>query len=294
MSYNTTYTPNTSYSPTTPRSTKPVYNSTGISNTYVANTTYINSPFDDDPTPPASNNYNNYNNDLEKNYSPSTSYGDNSSNNYNQNHSPIIAEKGLPGDAGNQTYAMEHISNNNTSGGGSYPYTNNRNNNNSNVGAYQNDNSNYYNGYDEDRPSLSNDTAPMRPYADMETSDGLTRSKSGVTRVKYGKQKSKCLPCFPCIHSTCGRVTCCFCLILLLGIIALVIVIFTVFKLPEINYQSMQSDPQFTINQGDTTLAVSLVANIQVKNPNPIGFKFEAIVATVSVQVVHPLERVIS
>jgi hypothetical protein len=40
-------------------------------------------------------------------------------------------------------------------------------------------------------------------------------------------------------------------------------------------------DPRFTINEGTTTLGVSFVANIQVKNPNPLGLNFESIVATV-------------
>ncbi|KAF9434485.1 hypothetical protein BGZ76_007920, partial [Entomortierella beljakovae] len=121
----------------------------------------------------------------------------------------------------------------------------------------------------------------MRPYADMETSEGLTRHKSGVTRVKYGKEKSKYLPCFPCIRSTCGRVTCCFCLFLLLVIIALVIVVFTVFKIPSVNYLGMEEQtPAFAYNEGNATFAVKFSADIEVKNPNPLGFNFESIIAT--------------
>ncbi|KAF9974332.1 hypothetical protein BGZ65_008792, partial [Modicella reniformis] len=270
-----TYFPTTTYSPSAPRSTKPVYNNT--SNTYAA-PTYISSPFDDNPIPPPANSNNNNNNSLEK--SP---YDDSYNPHYNQDHNTSMTEKGLAGGGGGgggggepaeQTHAV-HLSNqqNNPYSSQRDPY-NNQNNFSSDSHHHQrNDNPNYYNGYDEDRPSLSNDTAPMRPYADMETSEGLTRSKSGVTRVKYGKKKS-------CLHSTCGRVTCCCCLILLLGIIALAIVIFTMFKLPTVKYLDMEAEPQFTFNQGETMLAVSLVANIEVTNPNPIGFNFEAITAT--------------
>ncbi|KAF9114473.1 hypothetical protein BGX27_010703 [Mortierella sp. AM989] len=279
--------------PPTSRETKPVFTT--------ATPTYISSPFDDEPVLAHNNNNNNleksspYNNPYNPDYMPS-SYRANptspTSNNYNQSSfhstqehslSPSFTEKALPSTAavagaGGQTYAMQHLPNNNTS-----PYDNHQyNNHNNNHDSYYNNghDSNYYNGYDEDRPSLSNDTAPMRPYADMETSEGLTRQKSGVTRVKYGKEKSKYLPCFPCIRSTCGRVTCCLCLLILLVIIALAIVVFTVFKLPKVNYLGMESDPQFQFNQGDTTLGVKFVANIAVENPNPIGFKFESIVAT--------------
>ncbi|KAF9080824.1 hypothetical protein BGX29_004242 [Mortierella sp. GBA35] len=212
--------------------------------------------------------------------------------------SPSFTEKKLPGGAdvggaavagGGQTYAMQHLNNSNdsysTNTNPNHPYNqytfNSNNHNNSNNNGYENSHPSYYNGYDEDRPSLSNDTAPMRPYSDLETSDGLTRGKSGVTRVKYGKkEKSKYLPCFPCIRSTCGRFTCCFCLLLLLAIIALAIVIVTVFKLPKVDFKGLDGEPQFTYNQGQTTFAVSLSANIEVQNPNPIGFNFESITAT--------------
>ncbi|KAF9342430.1 hypothetical protein BGX26_007536, partial [Mortierella sp. AD094] len=289
-------------SPPAPRETKPSYTNTASSNTFVnAAPTYISSPFDDEPLPahtPATNTT--YNNPYNPDYMPSTyrshsnSNSPPTSNNYNQSPfhstqehslSPGFTEKALPGAivggaAAEQTYAMQHLSNNNNNHNNfqNNPYDNNNYNYNTNRESYRSNN--YYNGYDEDRPSLSNDTAPMRPYSDMETSDGLTRSKSGVTRVKYGKEKSKYLPCFPCIRSTCGRVTCCLCLFLLLVIIALVIVVFTVFKLPTVNYLGMTTDPQFQFNQGNTTLAVNFVAQIQVINPNPLGFNFESIVAT--------------
>lgn len=213
--------------------------------------------------------------------------------------SPSFKEKSLAGgaaigagaaEAGGQTYAMQHLNqndsynyNNNNGGGqgGGYPFGSNNPNAANSSNNYAQANPHYYNGYDEERPSLSNDTSPMRPYNDAEAG-GLTRGKSGVTRLKYGKEKSKYLPCFPCIRSTCGRFTCCFCLILLLGIIALVIVIFTVFKLPKVEFKGMDGQPAFTYNQGGSTFAVNLTANIEVQNPNPIGFNFESITATVS------------
>ncbi|KAI1311574.1 hypothetical protein EDD11_003426 [Mortierella claussenii] len=313
------YTPPSTYSsggaPVAPRSTKPSSNN----NTFVSTTpTYISSPFDDDPVDTHEKNHSNnatpYNPDYMS--SPYTHSNSNSPNySHSQTHeyalSPSFTEKGLAtgaavgggtaaaGGLGGQTYAMQHLNGNHPTNAydpyhdnnqqqlnshqfsNDAAYNNNSYNNSRESYGYNQSNPNYYNGYDEDRPSLSNDTAPMRPHTDMETSDGLTRSKSGVTRVKYGqKEKSKYLPCFPCIRSTCGRVTCCCCLFLLLIIIALVIVVFVVFKLPTVNYLGMQSDPQFAFNQGNTTLQVQLVANIEVKNPNPIGFKFESIVAT--------------
>ncbi|KAF9916506.1 hypothetical protein BX616_003580 [Lobosporangium transversale] len=273
------YVPASSYSPSVPYSTKP---SSG--NTFITTTpTYISSPFDDDPVVP------NNNNSYEKTTPYNPDYMPNTSQTNEHALSPSFTEKNLAAGAGagvGQTYAMHHL---NTQQNNSYdPYGNNLNNqsyasyNSNNRESYGYDNNNnYYNGYDEERPSLSNDTAPMRPYADMETSEGLTRHKSGVTRVKYGKkEKSKCLPCFPCIRSTCGRITCCFCIILLLLIIALVVVVFTLFKVPTVNYKGMQAEPQFLFNQGGTTLQVQFAADIEVTNPNPLGFKFESIVAT--------------
>ncbi|KAI7818044.1 hypothetical protein BC939DRAFT_464150 [Gamsiella multidivaricata] len=267
------YAPSTTYAPTKPHYT----NSPSSANAYVAHApTYIDSPFDDEPVPPANSHEKSpYDNPYNPDYMPS-SYKSNTNsatlnNNYTQEHalSPSFSEKklGSPDAIGGQTYAMQHLPSNNQNSHNSY-----------NRDSYSNQQ--YYNGYDEDRPSLSNDTAPMRPHKDMETSEGLTRSKSGVTRVRYGKEKSKYLPCFPCIRSTCGRVTCCICLLLFLAIIALAVVVFVVFKVPKVEYLGMQGEPQFAFNQGNTTLGVNLVANIQVVNPNPIGFKFEAITAT--------------
>ncbi|KAF9988299.1 hypothetical protein BGZ79_005136 [Entomortierella chlamydospora] len=257
-----------STAPPPPRDTKPVYTNTGSNSYLSAAPTKISSPFDDDPP------VDTYNNPYNPDYMHSSDNYNQSPFNSTHEHSlsSAYSEKAPPSAvvAGEQTYAMQHLSNN-----GQYD-----NSYNLNRDSYRSNN--FYNGYDEDRPSLSNDTAPMRPYNDLENSDGLTRSKSGVTRVKYAKEKSKYLPCFPCIRSTCGRVTCCICLFLLLVIIALVIVVFTVFKLPTVNYLGTTADPKFEFNQGNTTLAVSFVAQIQVINPNPIGFKFESIVATVS------------
>ncbi|KAF9188561.1 hypothetical protein BGZ51_000502 [Haplosporangium sp. Z 767] len=278
--------------PVAPRSTKPGYSTTSNSaNNFVAATpTYISSPFDDDPVP---QNHNHgyekdpYNNPYNPDYMPT--YNNNQST-HEHALSPGFTEKALAGsgptDHGGQTYAMQHLSGNNSNpydnNNNNYQYNNNNNspyNNNNNYNRESFDNPHYYNGYDEDRPSLSNDTAPMRPHKDLESSEGLTRGKSGVSRIKYGKEKSKCLYCFPCIRSTCGRVTCCICLLLILAIIALAIVIVTMFKVPSVNYLGMQGDPVFSYNQG-STFAVDFTANIEVKNPNPIGFYFESIVAT--------------
>ncbi|KAF9547530.1 hypothetical protein EC957_008367 [Mortierella hygrophila] len=236
-----------------------------------------------------SNNNNNNNRDLAGDQYQGGSFHQ-SSFHSTQEHSlsPSFKEKSLAGgagaEAGEQTYAMQHLNqndsyNHNAGGGGGYPFGGSNPNAANSSSNYAQANPQYYNGYDEERPSISNDTSPMRPLNDPEAG-GLTRGKSGVTRLKYGKEKSKYLPCFPCIRSTCGRFTCCFCLILLLGIIALAVVIVTVFKLPKVDFQGMQGEPVFSYNQGSTTFAVNLTANIEVQNPNPIGFNFESITAT--------------
>ncbi|KAG0053725.1 hypothetical protein BGZ83_000535 [Gryganskiella cystojenkinii] len=153
----------------------------------------------------------------------------------------------------------------------------------------------YYNGYDDNRNSVlpaasstqrnrsgsTNVQGSLHGSGDGTTYRGKPSSvNSSGRRYKEPKPRSKYLPCFPCIRSTCGRVSCCILLFILLLIIVLVIVIFTVFKLPTVDYLGLQGDPTFTFNQGNTTLGINLVANIQVQNPNPIGFNFESIVAT--------------
>ena len=268
-------------------------------------TNYISSPFDDDPAPVHTNysNHSNnqsydkdqYSNPYNPDYVPQTSYSRGSNNSYDhsshhstQEHalSPSFSEKTLPAaagaGAGGQTFAMQHLPNSQGNPRESYnsEFYNNNYQGQHNPSSYYQNEPNYYNGYDEDRPSLSNDTAPMRPQTDLETSDGLTRSKSGVTRLKYQKEKSKYLPCFPCIRSTCGRFTCCFCLLLLLIIIILAIVVVTVFKLPTVDYVGPQGAPTFAVSSA--AISLNMTALISVKNPNPIGFNFESIVATVS------------
>jgi len=141
-------------------------------------------------------------------------------------------------DAYQQSYAMHDIGRQNGNNNGNY-YSSRE--------SYQQAQATpqLYNGYDEDRPSISNDTAPMRP---RDPENG-SRPSDDIMPIKYRKEKSKYLPCFPCIRSTCGRVTCCICLLLLLIIIALAIVIVTVFKLPKVEFEGMSQQPQFTFNQ---------------------------------------------
>ncbi|KAG0197843.1 hypothetical protein BGX28_008654 [Mortierella sp. GBA30] len=139
----------------------------------------------------------------------------------------------------------------------------------------------YYNGYDDNRASLAMMSNMDKNNNNVHQESNSANPPPDVSLIKPEKKpKSKYLPCFPCIRSTCGRVTCCICLLLFLVIIVLVIVVFTVFKVPTVDYTGLQGDPVFTFNQGNTTFGVNLVANIQVKNPNPIGFNFESIVAT--------------
>ncbi|KAF9428512.1 hypothetical protein BGZ94_002141, partial [Podila epigama] len=100
------------------------------------------------------------------------------------------------------------------------------------------------------------------------------------TRIKPPKQSSGCLPCFPCIRSTCCRAVCCICIVLVLTVIVLAIVIATVFELPTVDYMGPEGNPKFTLNQGNVTLGLDLLANIRVQNPNPIGFNFDSIAVT--------------
>jgi len=116
---------------------------------------------------------------------------------------------------------------------------------------------------------------PMQDIHTPRSSDYDHSKPPSVTPIKAPRERSKYLPCFSCIRSTCGRVTCCVCLVLLLVIIILVIVIFTVFKVPVVDYMGNVGDPVFTFNKGNTTFGVDMVANIRVQNPNPIGFNFE-------------------
>ncbi|KAF9133043.1 hypothetical protein BGW39_010733 [Mortierella sp. 14UC] len=307
--------------PAANRATKPGY-SPSASNAFVAsNNNYIASPFDEDPihqspyNPSLSSHSTEkdpYSNPYNPDYMPKSTYNNSSPNrglggdqyqggsfhqsslHSTQEHalSPSFTEKNLPGGAetaaggGGQTYAMQHLNQNDSYNqsqhSSGYPFGSNNPNAAASSTNYANSSPHYYNGYDEDRPSLSNDTSPMRPHNDIENNPnaGLTRGKSGVSRLKYQKEKSKYLPCFPCIRSTCGRFTCCICLLLLLAIIALAIVIFTVFKLPKVDYKGMQGEPVFRFNEGQSTFAVNLTAIIEVQNPNPIGFTFESITAT--------------
>ncbi|KAF9976339.1 hypothetical protein BGZ73_008769 [Actinomortierella ambigua] len=227
---------------------------------YHNNSTYIDSPFDD----PYEKQQAYYGSSSP--YNPAYQGPGARQETYDQHG--LDTEK--PRDQYQQAYAMHDIGQN---GNG---------NNHNNDGKYYSSRESYhqaqatpqlYNGYDEDRPSISNDTEPMRPH-DAERG----RSPDGITPIKYRKEKSKYLPCFPCIRSTCGRVCCCLCLLLLLLLIALAIVIVTVFKLPQVDFLGMQGEPQFTFHQGNT-FAASMTANIRVQNPNPIGFTFDQITA---------------
>ncbi|KAF9310669.1 hypothetical protein BG003_008307 [Podila horticola] len=130
--------------------------------------------------------------------------------------------------------------------------------------------------------SINNSELTPAHNTDLEGSSvSLDRSKYGPTLIKYRKDAPKgCLPCFPCIKSTCGRVVCCICILLLLVVIILAIVAVTVFKIPTVDYLGPVGDPQFMFNQGNVTLGLDMVANIQVQNPNPVGFSFEMIAIT--------------
>ncbi|KAG0093298.1 hypothetical protein BGZ93_004457 [Podila epicladia] len=131
--------------------------------------------------------------------------------------------------------------------------------------------------------SINNSELTPAPHnTDLEGSGGsLDRSKNGPTLIKYRKEARKGCLCFPCIKSTCGRVVCCICILLILVVIILAIVAVTVFKVPTVDYLGPVGDPRFTFNDGNVTLGLDMVANIQVQNPNPVGFNFELIAITV-------------
>ncbi|KAF9912313.1 hypothetical protein EC991_000205 [Linnemannia zychae] len=103
-------------------------------------------------------------------------------------------------------------------------------------------------------------------------------SSPPVSVIKSPKNRPSCLPwCCPCIRSTCLRITCCLCLIIVIIIAVLAILVFAVFKLPTIDYIGTVGTPVFTFNKGNTTFGVDMVADIQVKNPNPLGFGFKLV-----------------
>ncbi|KAK3842761.1 MAG: hypothetical protein J3R72DRAFT_442361 [Linnemannia gamsii] len=103
-------------------------------------------------------------------------------------------------------------------------------------------------------------------------------SSPSVSVIKAPKERPTCLPwCCPCIRLTWVRIICCLCLVLVLIIAILAILVFAVFKLPTIDYLGTVGAPQFTFNKGNTTFGVDMVANISVKNPNPLGFSFQLI-----------------
>ncbi|KAG0235986.1 hypothetical protein B0O80DRAFT_429877 [Mortierella sp. GBAus27b] len=107
-----------------------------------------------------------------------------------------------------------------------------------------------------------------------------TTQANQVTHIKAERSSCNWLPCFPCIKSTCGRITCCIFMVLLLVVIILVIVAFTVFKKPTVQYLGVDGMPKFTLNQGYTTLGIDFFANVQVNNPNPVGIDIDSITST--------------
>ncbi|KAF9429117.1 hypothetical protein BGZ76_001791 [Entomortierella beljakovae] len=133
----------------------------------------------------------------------------------------------------------------------------------------------YYNGF-EDEPPVNG-----RSYQAANSVHSNNSRSTEVMLIKPEKKKSKYLPWFPCIRSTCGRVTACFCIIILIAIIVIVILIFTVFKIPTVEYKGPGSDPEFSFNTGNVTMGMNMIADIEVNNPNPIGFTLDTIDVTV-------------
>ncbi|KAF8976952.1 hypothetical protein BGZ46_007808 [Entomortierella lignicola] len=152
-------------------------------------------------------------------------------------------------------------------------YHSNQNDNNYDSNTVDNKQSHqYYNGFEQDPP-------PPLPQK-AKSIHSTTSNPKDVQSIKVQREKSKYLPCFPCIRSTWGRFTCCFCIFILLVIIVIVILVFTIFKVPSVQYLDAATEPSFSFHQGNATLAMNMVANIQVKNPNPIGFNFDSVVVT--------------
>ncbi|KAF9979679.1 hypothetical protein BGZ65_006194 [Modicella reniformis] len=165
---------------------------------------------------------------------------------------------------------------------GTYGQANNNNNNNDleTNAKCELQHSNGYNGYN----GYNNGGPPTPPEAENGHKGSSSNSSDSTTRVipiKAQKPKSRYLPCFPCIRSTYGRVACCLCIVILLVIIILVIVFFAVFKRPTADYLGIRGTPVFSLNQGVTTLGISFIVDLQIKNPNPVGIDVESIVSTV-------------
>ncbi|KAG0004924.1 hypothetical protein BGZ80_002164 [Entomortierella chlamydospora] len=107
--------------------------------------------------------------------------------------------------------------------------------------------------------------------------DNNDNKNADVEVVKPTRERSRHLPCFPCIRSTWGRVACCIGIFIILVIIIIVILIFTIFKTPTVQYIGAANTPTFSFDKGNATLAMSMLANIQVNNTNPIGLFFRTV-----------------
>ncbi|KAF9127447.1 hypothetical protein BGW39_005848 [Mortierella sp. 14UC] len=126
--------------------------------------------------------------------------------------------------------------------------------------------------------SRRNSAHSVHSYHSQTPKPTYLESSPPVSVIKSPKNRPTCLPwCCPCIRSTCLRITCCLCLIIVIIIAVLAILVFAVFKLPTIDYMGTIGSPSFTFNKGNTTFGVDMVADIRVKNPNPLGFGFQLV-----------------
>ncbi|KAF9907875.1 hypothetical protein BX616_000309 [Lobosporangium transversale] len=110
------------------------------------------------------------------------------------------------------------------------------------------------------------------------TSIPIDRSEQDA-RIMTGRKvgKSKYLPCFPCIISTCGRISCCLLILIVLIIGSLAIVVATNSRAPTINYLGPVGNPEFSFNKGNTTLAMTVIANFEINNTNSLlGYSIDA------------------
>lgn len=104
------------------------------------------------------------------------------------------------------------------------------------------------------------------------------RNTAKVTPIGGQKRSSSRF----CIKSTCGRVTCCLFILFVVLALIFVILIFGVFKKPTVEYLGVRGTPEFSLNDGATTLGINFIADLQVTNPNPVGIDVESILSTVT------------
>ncbi|KAF9918905.1 hypothetical protein BX616_004414 [Lobosporangium transversale] len=121
-------------------------------------------------------------------------------------------------------------------------------------------------------------TEKNKSNGENKTSDHSDNSNLDVKRMGPTGKISRLLPCFPCVQSACGRITCCLSILVLLALTIVGIVLAKTLQVPTLKYLGAASGPNFSFNKGNTTLAMTMVANIEIDNPNLLGFRINSAV----------------